>query len=151
MNKINLTTALAARSESAHKPTQNETGLKPHLDKIATAIKNAEGRACERRIVPDDILAAIETAEKSWNLPKRLLTGITIDVDLNAQNFPRRYKWVARSTQFTAVCRNGRWFLTDIRRAPCRRYGHNIIAQLPDEALEYIANRAVRQARDIPV
>ena len=150
-SEIKLYPLGATRNEIENRIAHTEMDLTVEKDKIAAAIKLAEGRSRERTVTPDDILNAIEMAEKVWKLPTRLMTGIKIDVDINAQNFPRRYKWSAESTHFTAEHRGSRWYLTDIRRAPCRRYGHNIIAQIPDKTLEYIANRAMRQAQDIHV
>lgn len=87
---------------------------------INEAIRAAEGRAKERRINVECILDAIHDVEDLLNINKKAMEGITVDCDPNAQHFPRAYKYIPESTQFTIKFEHDKWWLTDIRRENCR-------------------------------
>lgn len=116
------------------------------MDELNAVIRESEGRARERKLTADQVLEAIREAEKAWNLPKKWLNGVKINVDIHAQNFSSRYKGIPESTQFAAEHRGGKWYLTGVDRDMCSREGHNIAARIPDETLNYIAERAKERA-----
>lgn len=118
---------------------------------LSSMIREAEGRARERKLTPQQILDAIAAAESTWDLPKKWLPGIRISVDVNAQNFPGTYKGIPESTCFTAERRSTGWVLVKVARAMCASEGCNIYATLPVETLEYIAQRAREQAKCIKI
>ena len=99
----------------------NET----NKDKIKAAIQEVEGKATARTIVYDDLVRATKYIEKMLRVPKKYLEGIRFDVDLHAQNFPKKYKYRAESTQFVIEFSKGKWRLVSIERYYTRTAGHD--------------------------
>lgn len=89
-------------------------------DLAEKAIKEAEGKARERTICASDIYMALEEVEENLSIPKKYMSGISVEADLNAQSFANAYKYKPMSTHFTAEYKNGSWRLTDICRDVCR-------------------------------
>ena len=95
--------------------------LEPLLAPIDAVIAEAQGKARERTISAISVILALSQVERTLDIPRSRLDGIRVDADLNAQAFPRAYKYPAMSTAFTAKYRNGSWRLTDVERRYCRR------------------------------
>lgn len=102
--------------------------------KLSDAIKAAEGRAKERTADAVGILSAIGEIEKRLNITKKSLDGVKITVDINAQDFPRAYKYTPNSTIFEAVFRGGKWRITDIYRSRTHAAGRGTVVQLTEAA-----------------
>ena len=49
------------------------------------------------------------------------MKGISVTIDVNAQNFPATYSYTPESTIVKAVYKNCNWKITDIYRGPIRR------------------------------
>lgn len=99
----------------------NET----NKERIAAAIRDVEGKSSARTIVYDDIVRATQRIEKKLGIPKKHMEGIRFDVDLHAQNFPKKYKYRAESTQFVIEFSKGKWRLVSIERYYTRTAGHD--------------------------
>lgn len=97
-----------------------KTELATATDLVEKAIKEAEGKARERTICANDIYMALEEVESNLSIPKKYMSGISVEADLNAQSFANAYKYKPMSTHFTAEYKNGSWRLTDICRDVCR-------------------------------
>lgn len=97
-----------------------KTELATATDLVEKAIKEAEGKARERTICASDIYMALEEVEENLSIPKKYMSGISVEADLNAQSFANAYKYKPMSTHFTAEYKNGSWRLTDICRDVCR-------------------------------
>lgn len=106
------------------------------------AIREAEGRATARTLSPDDIINALERAEKRFGVPKKALDGTTISVDVHAQGFPAAYNGVPLSTIFRAENRRGTWYLVDVSRAQTRAPSRALLATLSDTARAAILDQA---------
>ena len=91
-----------------------------NLEKINKAIDEAEGRATVRRIGGMSVLNAVKEIEEHFDIPKKLMTGIMVDVDINAQNFPKAYKYTPESTQFIVLRKKSGWYLMGVTRDNCR-------------------------------
>ncbi len=150
MNKpINLKTAMAKLEaldvwlnrnhpdETAVASTAFNESAKP----LQMAISVVEGRACVRTIRAIDVCRALRDIERKLALPKVALEGVEVDVDLNAQTFPRAYKWQPDSTQFKAIYRNRHWSVTEIGRERCRGHKEAIHIKMPPETLTALARR----------
>lgn len=103
-------------------------------EKIEAAIRAAEGRATERRINYGDIVRAIAELEKTLNICKKDMTGITADIDYNAQNFPNAYKYTPKSTHITITRKNSAWDLERVYRDTTRREGRRYHLTLTEDA-----------------
>lgn len=85
-------------------------------EKLTRAIEDAEGRSTARTIDAKMVLNSLNEIEKKLNIPKRYLEGCTVYVDLNAQEFPKAYKYTPESTHYSSTYKNGSWRITEIWR-----------------------------------
>ena len=109
---------------------------------LGEAIKAAEGRATVRTICPAAVVEALVRVEETLELPsKKALEGVSVSVDLNAQDFPRAYKYNAESTQFKAVYKAGSWRVYDICRATTRRAGRRYVVEHTETSKAAILDR----------
>ena len=109
--------------------------------KIIDAIQSAEGRASARTILPWDIARKLNEIEDKLGIAKKALEGVSVDVDIHAQDFPKAYKYTPESTQFSAVFRGGSWRITNIERNSTRRYGREVVVTHTDESRKAILDR----------
>lgn len=97
-----------------------------NYDKIAAAIKLAEGRAKERTVNVEGIANAIDTIEQKLEIPKKSMIGVTVIIDLNAQNFAKGYRYTPQSTKVKLIRKKTCWCILNIWRgyteSPTRRY-----------------------------
>ena len=112
-------------------------------EKINTAIQEAEGRATVRTIDSKDVLNAIREIEKYFGLSKKMMVGVWISVDLNAQEFPKAYKYTPESTHFDVLRKDSGWYLMDVSRERCRVPSKKfvMISRLTEEQEKAILNR----------
>lgn len=112
-----------------------------HSDAIAEAIKTAEGRATARTITCQDIMDACENILlRYYGLGASLadLDGMTVSINVNAQDFPKAYKYTPECTWFDAMFHGGKWRLTNVYRFTCGRT--NGVVRLPQDAKTSIMN-----------
>ena len=107
-------------------------------DKIEKMIKEAEGKARERTITYGDMIRAIDRIEGFLDIPKKYMEGIEADVDVNAQDFPKAYKYTPKSTQFIMIKKKSGWDLRLVLRHITRRHNHTFHLELTDLAKEAI-------------
>jgi len=91
-------------------------------EKIAEAIRNAEGKATARTITVGAVNMAAEAAERELRgLTKAEKLGSRMIVDDNAQDFPQAYfrkaRSVPESTQFELEYTASGWALVNVYRA----------------------------------
>ena len=142
MKTINTKTAMAAylekeRREILYRTSANDEQTKTRklealtaaeeafcTDTAVIAIKNAiedvEKMARVRTITAEKLIETLADIDKTLGISKKAKEGIKISVDINAQKFPRAYKGIPESTQFTAEFKGGSWRITGIKRAQCR-------------------------------
>ena len=101
-------------------------------NKIENMIVEAEGKAVTRKITYDNIAIAVERIEKELNVYKKDMIGVKASVDLNAQNFPKAYKYTPKSTHFEAIRKASGWDLKSVERNITRREGHAYELDLPE-------------------
>lgn len=106
--------------------------------KIEDMIKQAEGKATVRTIGYRDIVDGIATLEMSLGIHKKDMIGIVADIDMNAQDFPRAYKYTPTSTHFTVIRKASGWDLKEVFRDTTRRYNHRFHVNLTDAAKQAI-------------
>lgn len=94
--------------------------IEGNRDRINAAISESEGRATVRRICFDDIVSALAQYERELGIPKTSMTGIELDLDINAQTFPGAYKYTPDSTHARVVRTASGWALTHVTRDTCR-------------------------------
>lgn len=107
--------------------------------KIETAIAEAEGRATVRCVSFENIVSACDHIEKVLGIPKKYLEGVSYSVDLNAQNFPKAYKFTPESTHFVVEYSKGKWRLVKVQRDRTRTAGNDYrCIVMPEETKEAI-------------
>lgn len=89
---------------------------------LITAIEEAEGRARERVLYASEAIAVLLKVEDWLGLKKKDLEGVSVTINVHAQEFPRAYKWKPEATIFSATYKSGSWRITKIWRDDCRRY-----------------------------
>ena len=107
-------------------------------EKIEKIIKEAEGRATARTIDYGSMSMAIDRLEESLGIPKKHMIGIVADIDVNAQDFPRAYKYTPESTHFRVIRKQSGWDLERVYRDRTRRYNHEFHVTLTEQAKEAI-------------
>lgn len=109
-----------------------------NIDRINEAIKKAEGRATARTVTAKDILKAVEDLEHKLGILKKDMEGITAVIDVNAQDFPRAYKYTPDSTIVEIVRKKSGWSLVDVERDWTRSTKHKYAVKLTPEAEQAI-------------
>lgn len=110
-------------------------------DKLEAAIRSAEGRATARTISADIIIRTAERITRYLDIPKKRMIGIIADVDYNAQDFPRAYKYTPESTRFLMEYTASGWAVYAIDRNTTRRASQAVIFTLTEEAKAEILSR----------
>ena len=112
-----------------------------NTDKLDKAIDAAEKRARVRKITSEDIAKGCRMAETRMGIFRKYMDGVTISVDMNAQNFPSCYNGFPESTHFDAINRRGKWYVTNIYRSRCCHAGHEVEIKLMDAAKVAVISR----------
>ena len=116
-----------------------------NLAKIDETIKAVEGRSTARTITAEKVLEAVDRIERQLGVRKSALVGVEIDLDLNAQDFPRAYKYVPMSTHITLVRSASSWMITDIRRDRTKRCGQKVaFLTVPQTTRDAVLERIFR-------
>jgi len=118
-----------------------EKAYRASYKKLENAIDEAEHRCSVRCISVDDICRYLIAVEQRLNITKKAMNGVTVCIDIHAQNFPNAYKGVPESTYFTAEYRNGSWRITEISRRITSRAGHGTTIHLTEDAKTALLSR----------
>lgn len=121
--------------------SNREKAYRASYKKLENVIDEAEHRCTVRCISVDAICRYLIAVEKRLDITKKAMNGVTVCIDIHAQNFPNAYRGTPESTYFTAEYRNGSWRITDIRRGGTRRSGHGIKITLTEEAQKAVLDR----------
>ena len=109
--------------------------------KLAEAINKAQKRAKTRTIEAKDVRAAVEKIEKELRIPKKSMVGIQAEIDANAQDFPKAYKYSPESTVVDVERTASGWVVIDIRRDKTHGKYKEILLSLTDDAKAALAER----------
>lgn len=112
-----------------------------YREKLAAAIKEAEGRATARTITADNITEALQHVGTRLGISKAAMDGITVTIDCNANDFPSSYKYTPQSTIFSAAYKRGSWRVTDIYRGKTHRFNNACFVQMTDACRNAILDR----------
>ena len=107
-------------------------------DKLQKELERIQKRTTARNISVDDLFSIIKEIESNLGIAKNKMVGIVADVDYNAQDFPRAYKYTPESTQITIQKVTSGWALTNIERYRCRTPKSKYILRLTDDAKKAI-------------
>ena len=102
-----------------------------NTEKLAIAIKEAEGRATERTVEARDIQYILN--EVGDGIPKAKLHGTKVYYS-GARHFAKSYKYRPNSTHWAAENIKGKWYVTDIHRDVCPNRRVNTVIEYSEEA-----------------
>lgn len=105
-----------------------------HIEKLQTAINEAQGKAKERTINAKEMIDFCNQVFSYIGITKKAFNGCKLTADINAQQFPNAYKYIPQSTQFKAEYKNGCWYLLDVYRNRMDRTCRAAFISLTDEA-----------------
>lgn len=111
--------------------------------RAAAMLAAVQSRATARTITPAGMVNALAAVEKRLGISKKALEGCRVDVDINAQTFPRAYKYTAESTHFSAVYMRGGWRVTYVGRNKCKGPSRRYVVDLTDAAKAAIIDRCI--------
>ena len=132
----------AERYKPSPADTEKAAALVEKVNARAAAMLAAvQSRATARTIAPADMVNALAAVEKRLGISKKALEGCRVDIDVNAQTFPRAYKYTAESTQFGAVYMHGGWRVTYVGRNKCNGPSRRYVVDLTDAAKTAIIDR----------
>lgn len=112
-----------------------------NLGKLQEIIRSEEGRATARTITAKEMLEHLQQVEKHIGICKKDMIDVMVDIDINAQNFPKAYKYTPESTQFIAIYKKNGWHLLEVGRKRTRVYNKQYIITFTAAAKEAIIKR----------
>ena len=95
-----------------------------NCEAIENMITQAEGKATARCLTFKDLTFRIAQLETALGIAKKDMEGLKYDLDDNAQNFPRAYKYKPDSTHAVIERTAGKWRLVKVYRYTCRSEKH---------------------------
>ena len=109
-------------------------------NKIEKALDEVQGRCNARLITYEDILAELKDVDKQFSkvCTKKAFESTEVLIDVNGQDFPRSYKFSAKSTQFKAIYFKSKWRLVYLDRDWCKTYAQRWRITLSNTAKECI-------------
>ena len=109
-------------------------------NKIEKALDEVQGRCKTRLITYEDIINELKSVGEQFSkvCTKKAFEGTEVLIDVNGQDFPRSYKFSAKSTQFRAVYLKSKWRLVYLDRDWCRTYSQRWNITLSDTAKKCI-------------
>ena len=111
-----------------------------HDAEIQLQLDKANHLARTRIVDVDDVYGAVATLERKFeDCTKKSMEGLTVNVDLNSQDFPNAYRGVPMSTQFTLVYEKRSWRFVYAERMRCgvsKRYDVTLTDTMREELLK---------------
>ena len=112
-----------------------------NVEKLEKMISEGNGKAKVRTINLEGIKKALYSVEDLLNIPKKYMEGISVDIDIWSQHFPKAYKYIPESTQFQAIYKKGNWRLIKVYRAAVSSPHYSFSIDLTEKAKEQIIYR----------
>ena len=107
-----------------------------HDAEVQSQLEKANYLARTRTVDIDDVYDAVYILERKFeDCSRKSLEGLTVNVDLNSQDFPNAYRGVPMSTQFTLVYEKRSWRFVRAERSRCGEYKRYDVT-LPDAMRE---------------
>ena len=108
--------------------------------KLEAALEEVQGRCTVRTISVDSIFRSCKKLDDYLDITKKSKNGVTVCVDLMAQDFPNAYtnRHTPKSTQFYLRYYGGSWRVTKIERDRTKAAGHEYTITLTEEAKQAV-------------
>ena len=136
MIRVNSFMSVNDREKERCEFQQNEAhkAFKDITADLTQILDEVQHRFSARIITARDICWALARIDGKLDITKKAMDGVTVSVDLNAQDFPNKYKGTPYSTIFEARYKSGSWRITDIYRAETRGRSKVSTVNLTEEA-----------------
>lgn len=91
-----------------------------HDAEVQSQLDAANHLARTRTVDIDEVYSAVTVLERKFeDCTKKSMEGLTVNVDLNSQDFPNAYRGVPMSTHFTLVYERRSWRFVSAERSRC--------------------------------
>lgn len=107
---------------------------KQNEERIKSALEAVQKRTKVRNVDVNNIYKMVEEIEKKLEIPETSMLGIKADVDYNAQNFCRAYRYIPESTHVCLEKFVSGWGITGIERRRCRPSRSKYVLSLTEHA-----------------
>lgn len=118
---------------------------------LRLALESVQGRARVRTVNAEEIALALLRLERALGITKKAMQGVSVTMDLNAQQFPGAYKGIPESTIVDAVYKSGSWRITDLRRDRTRAPGSAITVKHTEESRKALLYRFTYMGKTLVV
>lgn len=111
-----------------------------HDAEVQSQLDAANHLARTRTVDIGEVYSAVTVLERKFeDCTKKSMEGLTVNVDLNSQDFPNAYRGVPMSTHFTLVCEKRSWRFVSAERSRCgesKRYDVTLTDPMREELLK---------------
>lgn len=111
-----------------------------HDAEVQSQLDAANHLARTRTVDIDEVYGAVTVLERKFeDCTKKSMEGLTVNVDLNSQDFPNAYRGVPVSTHFTLVYEKRSWRFVSAERSRCgesKRYDVTLTGPMREELLK---------------
>lgn len=111
-----------------------------HDAEVQSQLDAANHLARTRTVDIDEVYSAVTVLERKFeDCTKKSMEGLTVNVDLNSQDFPNAYRGVPMSTHFTLVYERRSWRFVSAERSRCgesKRYDVTLTDPMREELLK---------------
>lgn len=111
-----------------------------HDAEVQSQLDAANHLARTRTVDIDEVYSAVTVIERKFeDCTKKSMEGLTVNVDLNSQDFPNAYRGVPMSTHFTLVYEKRSWRFVSAERSRCgesKRYDVTLTDPMREELLK---------------
>lgn len=116
--------------------------IKKNRKKIEKAIDFEQKIRTTKILTFDEIVKAMNFVQAKLNnlLSKKDQIGIIIIIDVNAEDFPGKYKESSMSTKFQITFRSSGWFVTEISRGYCNDLNNKYFPILTNKQKRKVVN-----------
>ena len=112
-----------------------------HDAEVQSLLDKANYLARTRTVDIDDVYDAVYILERKFeDCTRKSLEGLTVNVDLNSQDFPNAYRGIPMSTQFVLGYEKRSWRLLRAERSRCgefKRYDVRLTDAMREELLRH--------------
>lgn len=107
---------------------------------VQSQLDAANHLARTRTVDIGEVYSAVTVLERKFeDCTKKSMEGLTVNVDLNSQDFPNAYRGVPMSTHFTLVYEKRSWRFVSAERSRCgesKRYDVTLTDPMREELLK---------------
>lgn len=111
-----------------------------HDAEVQSQLDAANHLARTRTVDIGEVYSAVTVLERKFeDCTKKSMEGLTVNVDLNSQDFPNAYRGVPMSTHFTLVYEKRSWRFVSAERSRCgesKRYDVTLTDPMREELLK---------------